>query len=255
MNLKAVVAAVALVVAGPAAQAGLVNTFTAVGTTTANGLVEQGKWEAALVNGSKRQDDLEHFFPDEAPTPGFPLMMKFAGTPPDMGAKLTGSNAITDNSLATGGRHAFGNVGNYWESGVDFSIEFDSAVAAFGFWGSDIGDFGNDTSPTAHSGAVLRVVLTYDDANKTTKPFDIAGSPDNGSDLFWGFTDSTGAKVKSITFTNLTGSIDGQGFDQFMIGDVAVDNTCTTGCTVPEPGSVLLAGLALLGAAGIRRKR
>ena len=66
----------------------------------------------------------------------------------------------------------------------------------------------------------------------------------DGSALFMGLTDNTGANITSVVIN--TGSGD------FLIDDVSLTTGAPT--ATPEPGSILLLGSGLLGLAGVRRK-
>ena len=121
-------------------------------------------------------------------------------------------------------------------------VTFEEAVQAFGFYGTDIGDFS----------ATFSIVLTDLNGVQTTLKIDEDGGLVDNSLLFFGFVDSKNS-YKSITFTNLfasTAANDGLGIDDLVSGSFA-----DTPNPTPEPLSALLvmAGLAAAGAA--RRAR
>ena len=65
--------------------------------------------------------------------------------------------------------------GKYWEANAnDFSVSFSNPVAAFGFFGIDIGDFGGSLSLAFMSGA----------STVATRAINFTGSAD-GSAFFW----------------------------------------------------------------------
>jgi hypothetical protein len=72
------------------------------------------------------------------------------------------------------------------------------------------------------------------------------GAP-NGALLFYGFYD-TDNSYSSITFGN-TSSADGFGFDDMIVGDLQQVQP------VPEPATMLLLGIGLVGIAGAGRKK
>lgn len=198
-------------------------------------------------------------------------------------ATLSGGGNITQDE--TGGRQPH-SQDLFLDGGTDpFTILFDTAVKAFGFWGSDIGDFGasgdcdaNDPNCTGNPAAVLRILVNLTEAvalgmddsvsdctlvnavggKSSQLACEISGGKTDGNFLFWGLASSSEAAIQSIVFTNLTttatsGLRDGQGFDDFVIGDIEVDGG--GGGQTPEPGVLALAGLGLLAAGAARRRR
>lgn len=125
--------------------------------------------------------------------------------------------------------------------GTPIIITFGAAVNAFGFYGTDIGDFG-----TA-GGAALSVDLTDSNGNVTNKTIQSAGVAD-GSLLFWGFVD-TGVSYTSIRFNG--SALDGIGLDDLIVGNLRT----TQPPALPEPGSMALGGVALLSMLAMRRRK
>lgn len=227
-------AAVAVLMSSQVANAGL-TVYTGESTFT-----------GALTSGTLKTENFETLGGESAPVS---LFSGGLGT-------LTGPNTVR--TAAENGRHSIGGGTNYWLGGAQpFEISFAAGIQAFGFWGTDIGDFSNDcTSSTAgcsNSGGSVKVEF-FKLATDATAAFSdtFTGADSNGNELFRGYVDSSGAVYQKIRITNLQAQWDGQGFDQLMIGDVAIvppDNR------TPEPGMLALLGLGLLGVVGSRRRR
>jgi len=126
-------------------------------------------------------------------------------------------------------------------AGSGFEITFSSPISAFGFYGTDIGDFGGALALTmaeSGGGTVQLPVGNTIGSNGST----------SGSALYFGFYDLTNTYT-SITFDNTgSGGVDVFGFDNFSIG--SLQQVTPT----PEPGTLSLLGLGLVSLLGLRRK-
>jgi hypothetical protein len=126
----------------------------------------------------------------------------------------------------------------YFDTGSDFTITFSTAIAAFGFYGVDIGDFGGQVTLTLTHLVGPQTVVTV--------PNTINGL--GGGVLFFGNID-TANPFTSITFGDTAQGVDFFGFDDMTIGTIEQVHP------TPDSGSTLsLLGLALVGLAALRYK-
>ncbi|MFN6979155.1 MAG: PEP-CTERM sorting domain-containing protein [Gemmobacter sp.] len=171
--------------------------------------------------------------------------ISFPGSTGSITATLNGAASI----VGSPGAGRFATSGSRYvqtAAGGDFSITFSSAIAAFGFYGTDIGDFGN--------GLILQLTKsggsTVDLAVGNTVG---SGGSTNGSLLFFGFIDLN-ETYTSIAFLNQPGGVDIFGFDDMTIGD---RRQIVNPPVVPLPAALplSLAALGLLGALKMRRRK
>jgi MYXO-CTERM domain-containing protein len=162
-------------------------------------------------------------------------------------AQLSGGGQVRSQGSGTDGNGRYPVSGtNYYEAtsasggGATFTIDFASPVAAFGFFGVDIGDFGSQLSLvfTLVGGGTASWQLPY-----------VANSIRDGSLLYAGFINETG--FTSVAFDG-TSSADVFAFDDMTIGNLQQVIIPTS---TPEPGTMALAVTGLLGLAGIARRR
>jgi hypothetical protein len=158
-----------------------------------------------------------------------PLTLNFQGSAGPLSATLTGAGN-TDfnrgNTFATAGSKEFIAYG-------DTTVEFATAVTAFGFYATDVADLGRGLTVLINggSGGVFDLLSGS------------AGS--NGNLLFFGITSAS--PISSITFAG-AGRNDGFGFDDLTVGQAAA---------VPEPATwaMFIGGFGLIGGAMRRRQR
>jgi hypothetical protein len=178
-------------------------------------------------------------------------------------AQLTGNGVVSDSNIAThtGLYSSPGDLNGpitgtkYYETEPvgssamgTFTLTFSQAVGAFGFFGTDIGDYGGHAVLDVFSGNTKLASFTTNNSTSTNGGL-------TGSALFFGFV----ANVPSELFTKITfsSSLMGNG-DNFGYDDLTVLTAGQVGLpepTVPEPGTIALVGAALLGASLARRRR
>ena len=160
------------------------------------------------------------------PVPGGTITADFTG---DM---VVGDGVFRGRYATDGDQYLTGYTGT-------FSIEFSEPVAAFGFFGIDVGDFGGQMTVTTNDGTVY----TISHSTGTGE-----GSPPDGAVLFWGLID-TDNPFTSLVFGNDSGGVDGFGFDQMTVGTIEQVNP-----VIPAPGAILLGSIGA-GLVGWMRRR
>lgn len=165
---------------------------------------------------------------------GAPLVVTFPGYGGGaITATILGSGSVSTVASGTNGVGRYPISGNnYWEGTETFSIQFSKDIAAFGFYGVDIGDFDGNLTVTYVDG----VTTTLTVPNSTN----IAG----GSVLYYGFIDSDHL-LTSVSFGNTAAGVDYFGFDDFTIGDREQ--------LVPEPTTLWLLAIGVLALCARRR--
>ena len=182
-------------------------------------------------------------FDSFAPITASPLTLTFPG---GKTATLNGSGSIysvTPGRTNGVGRYAISGS-NYWEANAEsghFSITFNQKVAAFGFYGIDIGDFGGQ----------LVLTLGGDSNRQVTVPNTIGsyGSTD-GSVLYFGIiANNPDEYFTSVLFNMSTGEGDFFGFDNMTFGNIEQVPIPLPSSTLPDtnpaPESILLPSVAL----------
>ena len=181
-----------------------------------------------------------------------------AGTPPPIGLVCPGAGTATLVS-PLGGSVTFqgpgtNGVGRYPSSGVHFfntgsassgptfHVDFSTTVAAFGFYGIDVGDFGSQLSLKFWlAGVVVDTwALPYLASSGT-------GSLMDGSMMYAGYIRTSG--FDRVDFVG-TSSADFFAFDDMTVGSVESVHP-----TVPEPASLALLGTGLIGLYAVARRR
>lgn len=152
------------------------------------------------------------------------------------GKVLIGANNVGQFPIS--GTHYFNNNGA-------FGLTFSAPIAAFGFYGTDVGDVGATLK--------INLVNVSNQSVTLTVPHQ-KGSATSGSVLYFGFFDA-GNTYKSISFAGAGSDV--FGFDDFSIGSQAQINSVQAlagASVVPEPASFALLGTLMLGLAAISRR-
>ena len=186
----------------------------------------------ALAAGVSTEDFESFAFGSTAP-----LALSFTGGIGTIDATLTGAGDIDD-----GGAGRFPTSGsNLWDVTGSFSITFGTPVAAFGFFGTDVGDFeGSLTVQTSDGVTTTDYVVPH--------TIDVS----SGALLFFGIID-TDNPFTSVVFGNTEAGVDIFGFDDLTVGDVSQVQVSA----IPLPPAMLLflSALGALGLIGRRRFR
>ena len=179
-----------------------------------------------------------------------PLSIDFGATG---NATIYGSGEIEAVPSGTNGFGRYPTSGdNYWEVDQTFYIEFTQPIAAFGFYGTDIGDFNGQI-----------VVELVNGGNRTyTIPNTVNGP--GGSVLFYGIIeDDPALQFTRVNFGNTAAGTDVFAFDDFTIGTLEQVGPPSVGGTAYLSNKLLLVlpriGLAaIVGATSLvvlRRRR
>lgn len=196
----------------------------------------------------------------EASTPGFigatgnrtPV---FGGgtlrqTSPDSASDLAGAE-VKFGSAESGRFNTTGGsaTGRWIETDWNFTLDIGQRVGAFAFFGTDFGDFDGRLAIELFDGLTRVAANVFLDA--TDQP--LVTGPGDGSLLFFGYASDVLFDRIEFRISQAAGTFDTLGFDDIRVGNLR--QVSPPPGNVPEPGSLVLAGLALLAAAWARRAR
>lgn len=176
---------------------------------------------------------------------GNPLALVFPGAGT---ATLSGGGGAVA-SVTAGNTNGFGRYAtsgtNFWEvdagTSGDFTVGFSAPVAAFGFYGVDIGDFGGQLQLQLNDpgNTLLTVNNTIGSSGST-----------GGSVFFYGLiVSNANEQFTNVQFQTSTG----QG-DVFAFDDMTVGSLQQAAVPVPTAGVLAAAGFGLLAVMGRRKK-
>ena len=206
-------------------------------SSTANSAVAESQFLNVLSGVGT--EDFEGF----ATGVGAPLGLSFPGAG---NATLSGGSG----AVATVASGTTNGVGRYGTSGDNFLevsaggagnfvVDFSSSVAAFGFYGIDIGDFGGQLQIQLNGTANTLITV-----NNTIG----SGGSTDGSVLFFGIVAEDGdEEFTQASFLTYTGSGDVFAFDDMTVGSQAQ--------VISEPATLATLGLGLAGMTVFRRTR
>lgn len=170
-----------------------------------------------------------------------PSSLSFNGSAGTISASFSSNSGFICAVNGCGGLGRFATEGtNYFDVASTFTAVFSSSIAAFGFYGTDIGDINGQLTIELMRNAGASTFLTVSNT---------LGAPD-GSLLFYGVIDKLNP-FDGVRFGNTATGFDYFGFDQLTIGDVAQVTP-----SVPEPSTwaMMIAGFGMVGFAARRRQ-
>jgi hypothetical protein len=162
-------------------------------------------------------------------TATFSYTQKNPTDPNNPGVPGTATTSVQKANGTTG----FTNSGTYPTDGIygisinsenNFSISFSNSLAAFGYFGTDLGDGGNILTMKFFNGNTL--------VNSTAVPTNVGSA--NSSEFFFGFiADSPAEEFNRVEFvSSISGNGDAIGIDQIKVA------TSSQVKKIPEPASI-----------------
>lgn len=171
-----------------------------------------------------------------------PASLTFAGSAGNIVATFSGSTGQVCAVANCGGSGRYATDGtHFYDVSSTIGISFSTAIAAFGFYATDVGDLGGQLTVTLLHATGPNTVLTV---NNTINGND-------GSLLFWGVVD-TARPFTGIQFGDTAAGTDFFGFDQMTLGDI---RQVTGGVPEPTTWAMMVLGFGAVGGALRRRQK
>jgi len=182
-------------------------------------------------------------------------------------ATLTGgSGQVVDVPVGTSvsGRYSIPSAtsSKLWIANADtnsstFEVQFSTAVAAFGFYGIDVGDNGADVQiELLLNGTVISESAAVSEKMTYTKGTNLST---DGSVFFFGFVAGANDSLfDTVRFVSRSTMLDGIGFDNFSVAlrsELQCEINCGGPNPAPEPASIALVMAALLGLRSAARRK
>ncbi len=170
-----------------------------------------------------------------------PATLTFTGSAGPINGTFSGSSGqiCVVNGCGGSGRFATSATA-YFDVSSTIGLSFSSSIAAFGFYGTDIGDI---------NGALTITLLRNGGPSTVLNVGNTLNAPD-GSLLFFGVID-TANPFDAIQFGNTAAGADFFGFDDMIVGDA---RQVTGGVPEPSTWAMLILGFGAVGAT-LRRQR
>ncbi len=167
-----------------------------------------------------------------------PASITFNGTAGDIVATFGAGTGSVQTGPNGAGRFATSGT-QYFETTDTFSVSFSTAVAAFGFYGTDIGDFSGQLSVVLIRGGVEESILV---------PHVVNGN--SGSLLFFGVLSTN--PFDGVRFAQSASGTDFLGFDDLVVGDR--QQVIIPGVPEAATWAMMIAGFGMVGFAARRRR-
>lgn len=232
------------------AKQNFLNAVTNVGTETMDGFANGTVFPCVGYDAGGLCEDANG---DPTPTVGLAFAGRSTTAAVNGGTTSPIPTAVSESSQTAAGR--FDTTKGPAEPGPqmllqtarDVTLTFNQAVSAFGFYATDVGDFGGSLSVDVVSSQGSRT-FNVRSGNTSNAGENAAG---NASLLFWGIAMDFGDLITSVTLRNTSNGVDAFGFDDLMVADLRP----AVGGAVPAIGTPWLAALGLLAMMGLRRRQ